>query len=577
MKYSILLPLILLLAMALPASSATGKKATEELLRQCEEARSMSRYGELGTLSGRLLRLLGPNGDKRAMGYGHLYAGLAQLFTGYGEQASKSLDRAWTLSRQTGNDSIGALVLNARGIYQAMYENNNFMAQQFFFQSLDLAEESHYETLKIRVYGNLLILSKSAIDREGFSYARSIYRYGVGHNDVEQEFMGAYYLALYYKLKGNYKAALNYVSAALKLYNSYRYADVASVYVLYSEVETELNHLDRALTLAQKADTLARHYGQTNLYPDVLLQLAQVQSRQGRLAESCQNVMKALTLSEEHSLSNRVIDCYRLLADNYVRMGNSNGAINALLKANAGMDTLSRTNMERLMREREMMSKMQRQQRQDEQKRQQIESQHRAIVMMLSITVILLAALIIILLVLRSRNRLIKRVVAQNVKALEQQQKARQRIAEMEKAQAADSQTDKPSARLLDDTERKQQFYDSVCELMEREKPYKIPQLTREKLAAMLGTNRTYLSTVIHEKSGMSYQQFINSYRINEAVRILSDRKAVDYPLKQLWSDLGFTSSSTFYKLFQQSVGITPSVYRKQFLEMEEPLSDSDD
>lgn len=115
-----------------------------------------------------------------------------------------------------------------------------------------------------------------------------------------------------------------------------------------------------------------------------------------------------------------------------------------------------------------------------------------------------------------------------------------------------------------------QQLYDRICELMDKEKPYKTPQLTREKLAAMVGTNRTYLSTVIREKSGMSYQQFINSYRIGEAVRILSDRNAVDYPLKQLYADLGFTSPSTFYKLFQQSVGITPSVYRKQFIEIEE-------
>ena len=88
------------------------------------------------------------------------------------------------------------------------------------------------------------------------------------------------------------------------------------------------------------------------------------------------------------------------------------------------------------------------------------------------------------------------------------------------------------------------------------------------RLAAMLGTNRTYLSAVIKEKSGMNYQQFINSYRIQEAIRILSDNDSADYPLKQLWNDLGFSSSSTFYKLFQQAVGITPSVFRKQYLEM---------
>ena len=75
----------------------------------------------------------------------------------------------------------------------------------------------------------------------------------------------------------------------------------------------------------------------------------------------------------------------------------------------------------------------------------------------------------------------------------------------------------------------------------------------------------------------MCIRDSVNSYRISEAVAILSDRSRLDYPLKQLWSDLGFSSSSTFYKLFQQSVGITPSVYRRQFLKIEEEQRNLDE
>ena len=72
----------------------------------------------------------------------------------------------------------------------------------------------------------------------------------------------------------------------------------------------------------------------------------------------------------------------------------------------------------------------------------------------------------------------------------------------------------------------------------------------------------------------MTYLQFVNSYRINEAIRQLSDPTLEQSPLKQIWRDLGFNSPVTFYKQFQQAVGITPSVYRKQFMEMrtEAPL-----
>ena len=118
--------------------------------------------------------------------------------------------------------------------------------------------------------------------------------------------------------------------------------------------------------------------------------------------------------------------------------------------------------------------------------------------------------------------------------------------------------------------DKAQEIYDRLCQLMERDRIYTDTQLNREHVAELLNTNRTYLSQIIKNKSGMSYLQFVNSYRINDAIRILSDRSQINYPLKQICSDLGFNSPVTFYKLFQQAVGITPSVYRKQFVELKE-------
>lgn len=51
-------------------------------------------------------------------------------------------------------------------------------------------------------------------------------------------------------------------------------------------------------------------------------------------------------------------------------------------------------------------------------------------------------------------------------------------------------------------------------------------------------------------------------------MRILSDAGNRDYPLKALYGDLGFSSPTTFYKLFQETVGMTPSAYRKTILQL---------
>ena len=116
---------------------------------------------------------------------------------------------------------------------------------------------------------------------------------------------------------------------------------------------------------------------------------------------------------------------------------------------------------------------------------------------------------------------------------------------------------------------KSEHIYRELCRLMEQERIYTDPQLNRESLALRLGTNKSYLTTIVSECSGgKNLSQFINHYRIQEAVRILSDREHIDYPLKQLCTDLGFGSVSTFYKLFQEGVGMSPSAYRKSFIHM---------
>ena len=65
--------------------------------------------------------------------------------------------------------------------------------------------------------------------------------------------------------------------------------------------------------------------------------------------------------------------------------------------------------------------------------------------------------------------------------------------------------------------------------------------LTRESMAESLNTNRTYLSQIINEQTNLSFNQYVNNYRIEEAIRILSDNNN-DMPLKAVCSHIGFRS-----------------------------------
>ena len=101
-----------------------------------------------------------------------------------------------------------------------------------------------------------------------------------------------------------------------------------------------------------------------------------------------------------------------------------------------------------------------------------------------------------------------------------------------------------------------------TAEMLEQ-KLFTDPSLTITAVSERLGTNRTYLSKAINDITGKTFTQLVNEYRIRQAIAEISDLKA-DKPLKQISTDVGFNSLSTFYNTFQASTGMTPARYRSQ-------------
>lgn len=99
--------------------------------------------------------------------------------------------------------------------------------------------------------------------------------------------------------------------------------------------------------------------------------------------------------------------------------------------------------------------------------------------------------------------------------------------------------------------------------LMKDDRLYRRKDISLEMVSDILDTNRTYISSTINVKSGKSFCNYVNGYRISEAISILSDIHN-DIPLKALCEDLGFNSMSAFYRSFQKETGVPPSCYREQ-------------
>ena len=107
------------------------------------------------------------------------------------------------------------------------------------------------------------------------------------------------------------------------------------------------------------------------------------------------------------------------------------------------------------------------------------------------------------------------------------------------KKYASSSLTDEKSLELFRTLER----------IMREEKKFtKDNFITKDKVAEILGTNRTYLSRIINEQSKLSFTHYVNRFRIEEAIRLLSDPNN-ETPLKpflQSWDLTPFPPFITF-------------------------------
>lgn len=99
--------------------------------------------------------------------------------------------------------------------------------------------------------------------------------------------------------------------------------------------------------------------------------------------------------------------------------------------------------------------------------------------------------------------------------------------------------------------------------LLENDKVYKQNDLSLNKLAEMLGTNRHNTSQVINEHFQMNFFDLINKFRIEEAVRMINDEEYSHLNIIEIAYEVGYNNKVTFNKSFKKVHTVTPSQYIK--------------
>jgi ligand-binding sensor domain-containing protein/AraC-like DNA-binding protein len=103
-----------------------------------------------------------------------------------------------------------------------------------------------------------------------------------------------------------------------------------------------------------------------------------------------------------------------------------------------------------------------------------------------------------------------------------------------------------------------------LIHLMEVEKIYRDDSISLQSLAEELSISHHQLSQMLNEKLNKSFSDFINTYRVEEAKKLLRDPKWADRKVITIAFEVGYNTKAAFYNVFKKHTNMTPTQFREE-------------
>lgn len=99
---------------------------------------------------------------------------------------------------------------------------------------------------------------------------------------------------------------------------------------------------------------------------------------------------------------------------------------------------------------------------------------------------------------------------------------------------------------------------------MEVERLFIDPDIRLTTLSDSLSESPNNVSQIINQYFEQNFYDFINTYRINEAKKIIKSEQYSHLTIEAIGIDVGFKSKSTFYNSFKKNTLLTPLEFKKK-------------
>lgn len=109
-------------------------------------------------------------------------------------------------------------------------------------------------------------------------------------------------------------------------------------------------------------------------------------------------------------------------------------------------------------------------------------------------------------------------------------------------------------------------YFNKLTEVMEKDLLFLDRQLSFDKFAKYTSITKNDISEVLSRTISCTYYEWVASYRVEFALKLLQSRKR-NMKLEVLAESSGFNSKATFNRYFKEIVGVNPSNYRRNLME----------
>ena len=498
--------------------------------------------------------------------YALIYQGQARIMLGKTQEGLQDLLGAKRLAEIQHNDSALCSVYNGLGLYEQNVTCDYYRSLNYYREGCDIAERCGHRLLYCLLVANIAEVLTLRNEEAGLEYAEKCYLLGRQNNDPYLIYCGAISMARNLCLNRKMEEAWRYTREADRLSKRYDFKNRSDIYNTYGEIALEAGDYMKAGLYYEQA--IREHgFSQAAYVVSTYVGYGRALIAQKKYKSALEKLQIGKEISEKNITSLFRREVYLLLSACYDRLGEPKEALEYYKKYTAESFRLYNEDKERT--EKELMVRYETEKRNKElaQKNMLLQKEQNRVMALVGITFVVLIVVLLFYINYRRKDRLYKQIVRESVDWLAKERQFSKRIAEQEKqlqeligkAGAVDGGRYSGSSLNKDS---QQELFGRLERLMQNDQVYKNSLFTREKMAELLGTNRTYLSQTINEQTGLTFTHYMNKYRIEEARRILADPQD-DTPIKAIAADLGFSSVTTFYTLFKAVVQMSPDQYRK--------------